>query len=102
MNAKKEYTFETVWKSIQELSEQIKETNKQVFSVSTEKDEAWRTEKDEIWKMVKENQKMIGDISKSNGEVAENTIYNALEQDMTFAGIVFDFIARNWKKHSKT
>ena len=52
--------------------------------------------------MQKQSKKQIFGISKSNGEVAEDTVYNSLEQDMTFAGINFDFIARNWKKHSKS
>jgi hypothetical protein len=55
----------------------------------------------ELKRIVKENSSEIGGISKSNGEVAEDTVYNSLEQNMTFAGISFDFIARNWKKHSK-
>ena len=102
------YTFEEVWQGLmenreqlQKLADTVSEQSKQIFGVSTEKDESWRTEKDEIWRLVKENSKLINGISKSNGDMAEDTVYNSLEQDMTFAGINFDFIARNWKKHSK-
>jgi len=42
--------------------------------------------------------KEIGGIGKSNGQVAEETIYNALEKNMTFAGIEFHDIDRNWNR----
>ena len=50
---------------------------------------------------IKEISKQIGGITKSNGKVAEATIYNSLERDMTFAGIEFDAIEKNKKLHSK-
>jgi len=73
MNEKEEYTFETVWKSIQELSEKLKKT-------------------DEI----------VNGIAKSNGDMAEQTIYNSLERDMTFAGVEFEDIDKNRKRKSKS
>jgi hypothetical protein len=42
----------------------------------------------------------IGGIGKSNGEMAEQTIYNALKRDMTFAGIKFDDLLPKAKRHS--
>ena len=44
---------------------------------------------------IKENSKQIGGISESNGDMAEETIFNSLERDMTFAGIKFDDIEKN-------
>jgi len=47
-------------------------------------------------------QKHIGGIAESNGkEVAEETIYNALEKKKTFCGIQFDRIDRNVKMYFK-
>ena len=43
----------------------------------------------------------INGISDSNGLVAEQTICNALEQNMTFAGIEFDDLIPKQKRHSK-
>ena len=43
----------------------------------------------------------INGIADSNGAMAEATIYDALENDMTFAGQEFDDIYRNMKKHIK-
>jgi len=65
-------SFQETDKKIRELADSIKETNKQIFGISS-----------------------------SNGDVAEDTIYNALEQDLTFAGIKFDDIGRNWKRNLK-
>ena len=43
----------------------------------------------------------INGIADSNGAMAEAIIYDALENDMTFAGQEFDDIYRNMKKHIK-
>jgi len=51
-------------------------------------------------KWQKEIQKHIGGISKSNGDVAEEMIYNSLEQDMIFADVVFYSIEKNVKRKS--
>ena len=50
---------------------------------------------------MKQLEKQIGGISKSNGDMAEEAIFNALEREKTFAGIKFDYIGKNWKRHSK-
>jgi len=44
---------------------------------------------------IKEVNQQIGGISESNGDMAEETIFNSLERDMTFAGIKFDDIEKN-------
>ena len=41
----------------------------------------------EIKAIQRESAKLIGGITRSNGSVAEETIYNALEKDMTFSNI---------------
>jgi len=57
------YTFEMVWQGLMENREQIKELTKNVYG-----------------------------ISRSNGMMSEESIYNVLERDMTFAGVRFDVI----------
>ena len=64
--------------------------------------ENWKKESSEDlknWK--KEMQKHIGGIAESNGDMAEEMIYNSLEKDMTFAGIEFDIIDANKKRQIK-
>ena len=75
--------------------------------------EKWKTEREEErkksaaeaekrnaeWdKKMKELREEIGGIGRSNGAVAEETIYNSLENNMTFAGINFHDIDRNWNR----
>jgi len=62
------YTFEMVWQALMENHEQIKE----LFT-------------------------SINGIANSNGEMAEEMIYNSFKRDKTFAGIKFDEIERNIK-----
>jgi len=50
----------------------------------------------------KELQVNIGGISNSNGFVVEDAIYAAIEKDMIFANIKFDFIERNKSRHIKS
>ena len=85
-------------KSMKELRESQKETDRIIKSMSKSTDEKIAKNVEAI----KETNKQIFGISQSNGDVAEDTIYNALEQDMTFAGMQFDFIDRNWKRKSKS
>ena len=49
----------------------------------------------ELEKWQKRIQKNIAGISDSNGDMAEEMIYNSLERDMTFSGIKFDNIEQN-------
>ena len=103
-NKKEQNTFETVWQTIQEISEQIKEYGKKNQKDSEEFKEQMkelRESQKETDRLVRENAKEIGGISKSNGAMAEEAIFNALEREKTFAGIKFDYIGKNWKRHSK-
>ena len=52
-------------------------------------------------KIIKELSKNIGGIANSNGAMAEEMIYNALDRNKTFGGIKFDDIDRNVKLHLK-
>jgi len=56
----------------------------------------------ELDKKIKELTENVGGISKSNGAMAEETIYNSLAKNMIFAGIEFEDIIRNQKKHRKS
>jgi len=83
---KEKYTPESVWQFIQELGEKIDKLS---------------VEGKETDKKIKELTANINGIATSNGDMAEATIYNSLERDMTFAGIEFDDIIKNQKRHSK-
>ena len=61
-----------------------------------------RENQKETDRLIKANAKQIGGIDKSNGLMAEEAVYNSLEQDMTFAGIVFEDSIRNLKKYRKS
>jgi len=52
-------------------------------------------------KRMKELQNNIGGVSASNGAMAEEMIFNSLEQDKTFAGVKFEEVDRNIKLHSR-
>ena len=55
----------------------------------------------ETRELIRQQSINIGGISRSNGQIAEDAIYTALERDMIFAGIEFHDIIRNQKKHRK-
>jgi len=82
-NQTEKYTPESVWQFIQALGEKLEKSS------------------EEFDRRIKEQSKLINGISESNGDMAEATIYNSLERDMTFAGIKFDDIDKNWKRSSK-
>jgi hypothetical protein len=50
---------------------------------------------------IKETNRHINGIAKSNGDMTEEAIFNALGQDLSFAGVQFDDIGRDWKKYIK-
>ena len=56
----------------------------------------------EFDKRMEKIQSNIGGISESNGDMAEEMIYNSLEQDMVFAGIEFYEITANMRRKSKS
>ena len=108
------WTFEMLMQSFRELREQQRisseiadkqtaEIKKQLAeSVAAADKRADIAEKEtaEIRKMIKETNAMVNGIGKSNGAVAEETIYNALKYNMMYGGIKFEDIQRNVKKDS--
>jgi SMC interacting uncharacterized protein involved in chromosome segregation len=55
----------------------------------------------ELDKKFKETNRHINGIAKSNGDMTEEAIFNALERDLIFGGIEFDAIDKNKKRHLK-
>ena len=101
-------TPESVWEFLIKLGEEIKEFKEAQRISAEEWKEAQRIsaaksekEWDEIRKQMKEVRKEIGGIAESNGDMAEATIFNSLERDMTFAGIEFHDIEKNRSGKSK-
>jgi hypothetical protein len=101
------YTFEMVWqmfaetdKKFAETSEQMQETDKK-FAETRKLIEENQKEIAELRIATKEVNAAVSGIGKSNGLVAEEMIYNALEKDMTFAGVEFDDIRPNMGYKSK-
>jgi hypothetical protein len=80
-------------KKFAELAEDRKATDKQIAELAED-----RKATD---KQIKELSKNINGIANSNGEMAEEMIFNSLKKDKTFAGIKFYDIDRNIKLKSK-
>ena len=58
-------------------------------------------ESEKLGKWIKEMQKEIGGISKSNGEVAESYFVNSFTNNMQFAGQKYDSLTPNLKKKDR-
>jgi hypothetical protein len=81
---------EAIWKILTEISEIQKAS-----SIEADKRNAeWK-------KGMTELRQEIGGIGKSNGDVADEFIYNVLEKDMTFGGVKFDDIDNKKRKSKK-
>ena len=97
MEKKKEKTFEERFEmlmtSFEKLRESQAETAKSMQELSTE---STKTEK-----AIQALKEEVTGIAKSNGMVAEETIFNSLNKDMIFGGVKFDEIERNIKLKSK-
>jgi hypothetical protein len=134
MSEAKEYSFESVWKTLDRMAAEFKEemaareaaaekraaereiedakrdaeaaARKREYEAELkasrkEFDEQLKKSSEEWTKRMKEIQAEVGGISESNGEMAEETFYNSLERNMTFAGIEFYDIDKNRKRKSK-
>ena len=104
MDKSKEYTFDMVWLMFAELGEQIKQNDKVLTERFAETDKMIQSLSANIDKnavAIKETNQAIGGVAKSNGYMAEEAIFNALERDMSFAGIKFDDIDRAKKRKIK-
>jgi len=97
--------IEKDWQKIKEMFAESKieadkrnaEADRRAAERTAESEKEW----EEIRKQMKEVRKEIGGIGYSNGKMAEDMIYNALNRDKTFAGIKFYDIERNVKFKSK-
>ena len=90
------------WKEAQRISaaefdKRMKESAAEADKRAEESEKEWA----EIRKAQKQLNKQIGGIDDSIGKMTEEMIANSLIKDMTFAGIKFDYIIRNQKKHLK-
>ncbi len=106
------YTFEKVWQTINELAVQHKETEKVLSEKFLETDKKFQeTDKkfQETERLLKEKsmdsekrwkeiQEELGGIGKSNGAIAEDFFYSALEKSMSVAKLNFDYIDRNFNR----
>ena len=78
---------------MKKFSEYREETERMLQKLSVENEK--------LFKSAREVNIAVSGIGMSNGAAAEETIYNALERDMTFGGITFDDIDRNINRKSK-
>jgi len=109
-------TFESVWASMQEYAQMIKENERerkeyerllkeQFAENERERKEAeQRREKDrqDFWKSMKAMRKELGGVGNSNGEVAESYFVNSFNKSMEFAGQKYDGIDQRCKRKIKS
>jgi hypothetical protein len=95
---------EAIWKVLTEIVEiqkansiEADKRNAEADKRSAEADKRFDERMQKWDKGMTELRQEIGGIGKSNGDVAEEFIYNVLERDMTFGGVKFDEIDRNIK-----
>ena len=81
-----------------EWDKRMAEWDKKMAESAATSEKEWK----EIRQQMKEVRKEIGGIGESNGKMAEEAIFNALEQNMMFAGINFEYIERNTKRKKKS
>jgi hypothetical protein len=87
-----------------EIIEALKETFKEIAEdrkQAAEERKQSAEERKAIDKQIKAMQDEIGGMGKTDGEVAQELIFNSLKRDMTFAGIEFDDILPFANKYSK-
>ena len=126
MAEEKEYTPAMVWRLLTEIGEKQKESaiaaeqraaewekerkernaefekwKKETAEAAEKRNAEWEKRNAEFDKRMKELQNNIGGVSASNGAMAEEMIFNSLEQDKTFAGVKFEEVDRNIKLHSR-
>ena len=96
-NNPKELTYEMIMQMFAETRKLIEDSSirQEKYSLQSEKD--W----EEIRKQMKEVRKEIGGIAHSNGAMAEEMVYNALDKNKTFGKIKFDNIKKNIQLQSE-
>ena len=94
MNKDQKFTPEEIEVLRAETYQSFKETNQQIKETNRVVKETTRVVKETSQKM-KELGKIVGGISNSNGEMAEEYFYNAFFRDRTFVNEHFDKIKKN-------
>ena len=90
-------TFESVWATLQETAQLMKENERE----RKEADERSEKEWEKLWNSMKAMQKEVGGIGNSNGKIAESYFVNSFEKSMEFAGQKYDGIEQSRKKTIK-
>ena len=81
-----------------EAKERAAEYEKQRQEAGAKSDKEWveiRANQKKTDEQIKAMQEELGGIGRSNGAVADETIFNSLDKDMFFAGIEFEEIEKN-------
>ncbi len=105
-------TFEKVWLMFQESKERFEETrrtmheqNEETRKIMHEQNEETRkfmqVQNQEASRMIKELSTNISGISDSNGAMAEDFFFTALENKMQVGKLKFDYLDRNLKRKRK-
>ncbi len=92
-----ELTFEKVWLMFQETDRKFQETDRK-FQKTDEEFQATKAMQQETARMIKELTNNISGISDSNGAMAEDFFFTALEDKMQLGKLKFDYIDRNLKR----
>ena len=123
-------TFESVWASMQEYAQMIKENERerkeyerllqeQFAEKEREREEEkqrreeekqqrkkseqqWEKDRQDFWKSMKSMQRELGGVGNSNGEVAESYFVNSFTKSMEFAGQKYDSIDSGLKRKIKS
>ncbi len=99
--------YKMVWAMFQDVAQRFKETDKQFKETDQKFQDTDQAFKDtdrrfkETDRKFREIQQEIGGIGKSNGEIAEDFFYSALEHSMRLGKLQFDYIDRNTHRKRK-
>jgi len=96
MAEKKEFTYEMLMEAFAETDRKIKQLSDKINATNEMADKTLLMA-DKTLIAVNKTTANVDGISKSNGAMAEEMIYNSLKKDKIFGGIKFDEIDRNLK-----
>ena len=88
-------TFEKIWQTLEKITEIQDRSAADLEKWKVEREQERKKSNAELEKWQKRIQKNIAGISDSNGDMAEEMIFNSLERDMSFNGVKFDYIEQN-------
>ena len=97
----KKHTFEERFEMLMQSFEKSSIEAEKRQAEADKRNAEWEKRNAEFDKRMEALQQEIGGISKSNGTMAEEAIYNALEKKMIFCGVEFYDIDRNWNRKNK-